>query len=104
PEARDWLRRAVAFNPRDVLAYAGLASLYRDGRKLDEALACFDQVLLIQPDLAWAVGARQELFSEMSFLGTTRKALDGFLRGEGLDPSTIDESEAVEIPSASKAA
>ena len=101
-EALDWFRRALAFNPRDVWAHAGLAKLYRDGRKLDEALACFDQALAIQPDLSWALGARQELISEISFLRTARKAFDVFVRGKGLDPSTIDESRAIEIPSAFK--
>jgi len=45
-EARDFFDRAVAYDPRNAWAHAGLATVYQDQRNLAGALASFDSLWL----------------------------------------------------------
>ena len=100
-EARAWLLRALALNSSDAGALACLGAVYGDQRKLDEALTCINQALLIQPDFPWAQFCRERILSEQSFLSAVRAAYVEFAREKGLnsDPDAAGQAE-IEFPSA----
>ena len=100
-EARAWLLRALALNSSDAGALACLGAVYGDQRKLDEALTCINQALLIRPDFPWAQFCRERMLSEQSFIRAVRAAYVEFARGKGLysDPDAAGQAE-IEFPSA----
>jgi FkbM family methyltransferase len=101
-EAKGWLLRALALNSRDAAALACLGAVYGEQRKLDDALMCIDQALLIQPDFRAAQICREQMLSEQRFLRTVRATYSEFAQHRGLssDPDAAGQAE-IEFPSAS---
>lgn len=101
-EAQIWLRRALAVDSSDADALACLGFVYYGQRKLDEALSCFDQALLLCPDFPSAQRYRNQIFLEQSLFARVRALLAESAKVNG--PRSVpdaSESGEVEIPSAS---
>ena len=100
-EAEVWLNRALKSNPKDAWALANLGALYGDQRKLDQAIACMQQALSIQPVFPWARSAFERMSAERDFLSAVRTAYVEFAGRNNLDPD-VDTAgaAAIEFPSA----
>ncbi len=67
-EAQAAARRGVLLNPHDPLALLNLGVVLADQLKVDEAIACFERALALQPDLAGAhFGLAEALLMRGSF-------------------------------------
>lgn len=104
PEAEAWLLQALESDAQDAWAYANLAAVYGDQRKLAEALACLERALSIQPDFPWAKSTQKSILEQQTFLNLVRKTYSLFARQTGLDPDPDAAGHAeIEFPSAALA-
>jgi FkbM family methyltransferase len=100
-EARTWLLRALAAQPGDPDVLFILGSMSSDQGERDEALAYFDQALLLRPDFLQARWSRDRMLREQLFFKEVGDTLRDFLGSKGLLASDVAELGDIEFPSAS---
>ena len=98
-EAEAWFFRALTTNPRDASAHASLGTLYSRQMRIEEALACMESALSIQPDLAALRVERDRLLAQRNFFSGVRATLEQHMRRQGLDPCVAGSTD-IEFPAA----
>ncbi|MEC5385905.1 tetratricopeptide repeat protein [Uliginosibacterium sp. H3] len=85
--AVQYIRKALAINPRVPHAHVNLGSALRRLGRLDEALDSYDAAIAVQPDLALAHFNRGNVLRDMTRL---EEAFDSFCEAARLDPDDAD--------------